>query len=174
MRPIPEKLVNFRCYLNGADEQIGLTDVELPSFEAMKETISGAGIAGEISSVVLGHFKEQMVKLKWRVVTAQSLSLLAPVIQTLDLRGSIQYQDPALGLLTTQAVRVSCTGQISLHTPGKLEAGKQMGAETDMDISAIRVSLDGVPVVVLDKLNFIFIVDGVDYLQKIRQDMGGV
>lgn len=171
---IPERLTNFRCYGGDALEFIGLSDVELPSFESMTETISGAGIAGEFSSPVLGHFSSQMVKIKWRTVTVQGLALLAPVRQVLDLRGSIQVQDPMHGILVSKALRVECTGQVKGTTLGKLEPGKVMGSETDMELAVIRIALDGVPLVEIDKFNMIFRVDGVDYLQKVRQDMGGV
>lgn len=171
---IPERLVNFRCYAGPAAEFLGMTDVELPSFEAMTETISGAGIAGEYASPVLGHFASQTVKLKWRTITAAALSLLAPVRQVFDVRGSIQLQDPGLGLLVTQALRVECTGQVKSQNPGKLEPGKVMGVETDVELAVVRISLDNVPIIELDKFNMIFRVNGVDYLQKVRTDMGGV
>jgi P2 family phage contractile tail tube protein len=171
---IPERLVNFRCYAGANAEFLGLTDVELPSFEVMTETISGAGIAGEIASTVLGHFASQMVKLKWRTATAAALALLAPVRQVFDIRGSIQHQDPMLGQLTTQALRVECTGQVKHLGLGKLEPGKAMGVETDVEVAVIRISLNGVRIIELDKFNSIFRVDGVDHLAKVRQDMGGV
>ena len=41
---VPEKLINYKVYLDGSD-MVGLADVELPNFEAMTETIKGAGIA---------------------------------------------------------------------------------------------------------------------------------
>jgi hypothetical protein len=170
---IPERLVNFRCYAGPAAEFIGMTDIELPSFEAMKETIAGAGIAGEYESPVLGHFASQKVKLKWRTATLAALSLLAPERKVFDIRGSIQQQDPMLGVLSTQALRVECTGQVTVVNPGKLEPGKVMGVEIDVELSVIRISLDNAPLIELDKFNMIFKVGGVDYLAKVRQDMGG-
>jgi P2 family phage contractile tail tube protein len=171
---IPERLVNFNCYGGAAAAFLGMTDIELPSFEAMKETIQGAGIAGEYESPVLGHFGPQKVKLKWRTLTREALGLLAPVRQVFDVRGSIQLQDPMLGTLITQAIRVECTGQISMQNLGKLEPGKVMGVETDVEIAKIKISLDNVEIIELDKFNFIFRINGFDYLQKVRQDMGGV
>ena len=171
---IPERLVNFRCYGSDAAEFLGMTDAELPSFESMTETISGAGIAGEYSSPVLGHFASQMVKLKFRTVTRSALTLIAPVNQVFDLRGSIQIRDPMLGILQTQAMRVECTGQVKNHNLGKFEAGKVMAAELDMECAVIRVSLGAELLVEIDKFNMIFKVQGVDFLRQARTDMGGV
>ena len=51
---VPEKLINFRVYQDGAD-LLGVADVSLPSLEAMTETVKGAGVAGEVDSPVLGQ-----------------------------------------------------------------------------------------------------------------------
>lgn len=173
MAEIPERLVNFRCY-NGAAELLGMTDVELPAFDGLTENIAGAGIAGEYESPVLGHFKSQMVKLKWRTVTKAGLALLTPVRQVFDIRGSVQLQDPMLGTLVTQGWRVECTGQVKHVGLGKFEPGKVMGAETDMECAVIRIALNGEPLVELDKFNMIFKVNGIDYLRQVRTDLGGV
>lgn len=62
---IPERLINFTVYGEG-NRIIGVADAKLPSIEMMTETVSGAGIAGELESGTLGHFKPMTVSLKWR------------------------------------------------------------------------------------------------------------
>jgi len=171
---IPERLVNFQVYGGVAAAFFGMIDVELPSFEAMKETISGAGIAGEYESPVLGHFGSQKVKLKWRALTVEALGILAPVRQVFDIRGSIQMQDSSGGPLITRALRVECTGQVTMQGLGKLEPGKVMGVESDIEIARIEISIDNEPIIELDKFNSIFKVGGVDYLASVRRDLGGV
>ncbi|UTW68684.1 phage major tail tube protein [Anaerobacillus sp. HL2] len=48
-------------------EQNGLCglDVQLPSLEAMTETVKGAGIAGEVDSPVIGHFGSLGITLNY-------------------------------------------------------------------------------------------------------------
>lgn len=176
MAQIPEKLINFRCYGSDTQEFLGMTDAELPAFDAMTETISGAGIAGEFESPVVGHFKPMALKLKFRTITAKAIVSLAPSIarQVIDVRGSISIQDQQSGLLTTQAIRVECSGPVKSGNLGKLEPGKVMGAEADIEVVTLRISVDGVLLVELDKLNQIYRVGGVDYLQQVRIDLGGV
>jgi P2 family phage contractile tail tube protein len=172
---VPERLVNFRCYGGtGALEFLGMTDVELPKFDAMTEKIMGAGIAGEYDSPVLGHFGSQTAKLKWRTMTPAASGLLAPVQHALSIRGSIQIQDPMLGVLLTQAIVVEVRGQMKTFGPGKLEPGKPMETESEIECAVVRISIAGVPVVELDKFNFRYVVNGVDYLAGPRVDMGGV
>ena len=171
---IPESLTNFRCYGPSSDEFFGVTDVELPSFEVMTENISGAGIAGEYASPVPGHFGSQMVKVKLRQPTDKALALLAPSYQVLQLYGSMKQQDPMLGIIDSKQIYVECRGQTKHFNLGKLEAGKPMGAEFDIEIAKITVKIGGVEVLELDKFNMIFRVFGVDYLKQARTDLGGV
>jgi len=172
---IPERLTNFRAY-SGLDSQeyLGLSTVELPAFEAMTETISGAGIAGEYASPTPGHFGSQMAKFSWRTPTEKMLLLMAPVQQTIVAYGAMQLQDPMLGALVSKQLRVEVRGQVKHHSLGKLEPGKIMAAEVDIECAVIRVDIDGKRVIELDKFNMIFRVNGVDYLAETRRAMGGV
>lgn len=172
---IPERLVNFACYGGATSiEFLGMTDVELPTFEAMSETITGAGIAGEYESPVAGHLKSQVLKLKWRTMSAAALGLLAPVQHVLDLRGSVALQDPMLGVLSEEAVRIEVRGQVKNFTPGKLEPGKVMETTADIEAAVIRITVAGVQVVELDKFNMVYKINGTDYLRQTRVNIGRV
>ena len=65
---IPEKTIAFNVYRDGT-VLMGVATVELPQLQAMTETISGAGIAGEIDSPTLGHFQSMTAKLSFRTKT---------------------------------------------------------------------------------------------------------
>jgi P2 family phage contractile tail tube protein len=174
MANVPERLVNFEVYAGGTACFLGKATVDLPSFEPLTETISGAGIAGEYNSPVTGHFGSQTVKFAFRTVNKDQLSRLAPVYQAFDIRGAIQVQDPMRGILLMQPLIVECRGQTKNLTLGKLEPGKVMGSEFELEISRITISLDGIQQVELDKFNNVFRVNGVDYLADVRRALGGV
>ena len=94
MANVPEKLINFKVYQDGND-LVGIADVQLPSLDAMTETVKGAGIAGEFDSPVLGHFGSMEPVLKWRTLEKRNIM---PAMQTgvsLVLRGSQQIYDSA-------------------------------------------------------------------------------
>ena len=61
MGVIPEKIINYKCYIDGEMSPTALVDAELPDIQFMSETISGAGIAGEIDSPTLGHFQNMEI-----------------------------------------------------------------------------------------------------------------
>ncbi|WP_232618982.1 phage major tail tube protein, partial [Acetomicrobium sp. S15 = DSM 107314] len=84
---IPEKLINFRVYLDGTD-LLGVADVDLPNLEGLTDAVRGAGIAGEIDSPALGHYSPMTLGLNWRTVTGTVTHLAAPIEHHLVLRGS--------------------------------------------------------------------------------------
>jgi P2 family phage contractile tail tube protein len=169
--PIPEKLIAFRVYREGED-QIGLADVELPDLEFITETVSGAGVAGELESPVIGHTKSLALKLKWRTFSEHAAALLAQKMHHLDLRGSIQRFDPGSGVYEPQAMKVVVRGAPKKGGLGKFEMGKPMDNESEFEVSYIKVWLGGQEVIEVDKLNYKFVVAGDDALAAVRGQLG--
>ena len=64
---IPERLINYRVY-NEANALMGMATVDLPELQAMSDTVSGAGIAGEVDSPVLGHYQAMSSTFNWRTL----------------------------------------------------------------------------------------------------------
>lgn len=47
-----------------------------------------------------------------------------------------------------------------------------MDSKTTLEVTYIKVTIDGVRKVEIDKLNYIHFVDGVDYLADVRKALG--
>ena len=90
---IPDKLINAKVYMEGSSALLGVADIELPSLEYVTESMSGLGIAGELDTPVIGHFKAISLKLKWNTVNENAVTLLAPKTHQLDVRASVQKFD---------------------------------------------------------------------------------
>lgn len=97
---IPERLINFRCYRNGTD-LLGVATVTLPQFQAMTDTVSGAGIAGEVETPVLGHYSSITTTVAFRTITADVTALASQMAHPLDFRGSQQVYDASSGKFVT-------------------------------------------------------------------------
>ncbi|QPA33433.1 phage major tail tube protein [Thermaerobacillus caldiproteolyticus] len=171
MNQIPEKLNDFRVYLNG-NNLVGIADVQLPSFEHITETIKGAGIAGEYESPTIGHFQSQKVTINWRVLNESVVSLIAPVVGTFDIRGANQILDAATGSYIKVPCRVLVRGIANKNELGKMEKGSPYDASSEVEINYIKIQVNGKTLVELDKLNYKFEVNGVDYLADIRKALG--
>lgn len=172
MNRVPEKLINFRVYEDGSNFA-GIVDATLPDLEPMTETVKGAGIAGEYDSPVLGHFQGMTLSLSWRTPTARLLGLAAPKVHQLDLRGAIQEQDAANGTYRVVPLRVTVNCTPKTTKPGKLEVGATTDSSNDFEVTYIKIWYDGDEYIEIDKLNFICVIDGVDYLVAVRLALGG-
>lgn len=171
MNPVPEKLINFRVYEDGTD-LLGVADVELPSIEAMTEKVAGAGIAGEVESPVLGHYSSMTCKINWRVVLKPTVHLAAPRAHNLDFRGAAQIYDAGSGEYKVQPLKVTVRGIPKKTELGKLNVGAAADASNEFEVIYLQVSINGKKIVEIDKYNYICVVDGVDYLKKVREALG--
>jgi hypothetical protein len=169
--PIPEKLINFRAYLDGTD-LLGTTDVELPNMESMTDTVKGAGIAGEVEAPILGHYGSQSLTLNWRTTTGNTTILAKPKAHHLDLRGSIQTYDASDGAYKTVPLKVVVKAIPKNTQLGKLDVGTGQDAVSEFEINYIKVWLDGQERIELDKYNFICVIEGQDYLADVRSNLG--
>lgn len=171
MNRIPEKLLNYSAYLEGT-EFLGIVDVELPSLEAMTETISGAGIAGEFDSPVLGHYGSMTVTLNWRTIANSQLRLAKQKSHAIDFRGVQQIYDAARGEYIKQPVKVSVRGMPKNTSLGNFAVGSTTGGSNELEVSYLKIEIDGKRIVEIDKFNFIAFVDGEDVLEDVRRHLG--
>lgn len=169
---VPEKLAAFRVYQDGTSDMKGIADIQLPSFEPLKDTIKGAGIAGEYESITLGHFGSMKLTFNWRTLTKEQLLMLKQKAQRFDCRGAFQEYDAASGGYNIRQVRVVVQGPPAKVDPGKMDTGASTGGSTDVEVMYLKVDIDGRNVIEIDKLNYRCVIDGVDYLASIRTALG--
>jgi uncharacterized protein len=172
MALLPEKLNDFRVYLNGTVDLKGVADLQLPSFDAMTETVSGAGIAGEYESPNIGHFQSMKLTLNWKVLTKEQTEFSKPGTISLDCRLANQEYDTSAGKQVFKANRVVVKGMVTKNDLGKASKGAQYEGSTELEIIYIKVIRDGVTLVELDKVNYIYKVNGYDYMSNLRKSLG--
>lgn len=168
---VPERLINFRVYAEGND-LLGVANVELPSLEAMSDTVSGAGIAGEVESPILGHYGSMTTTFTWRTISADLTRLAEQKAHALDLRGSQQVYDAALGTYSTVPVRVSLRAVPKSISLGSFEVGASTDSESEFEVLYIKVDVGGKTLVEIDKYNYIARFNGEDKLASVRKDLG--
>ncbi|CDX01300.1 Phage tail tube protein FII-like protein [Desulfitobacterium hafniense] len=169
---IPEKLNDFRIYINGSTDLKGTADLQLPSFESMTETVSGAGIAGEYESPNIGHFSSMKFTINWKMITGELTEFLKPEVMMIDCRLANQEYNAVQGKHEFKANRVVVKGIPTTNDLGKAEKGSTYDGSSEIEVLYIKVQRDGKTLVELDKINYIYIVDGVDYMVKLRTALG--
>lgn len=169
--PVPEKLINFRTYWEGED-MIGTADVELPSLEAMTESVSGAGIAGEVDSPTLGHFASMTTTINLRTIPTFTGRIAAQRSHQFDFRGSQQVYNASSGQYETIPVRCVMKATPKNIQLGSFNVGQMTDTSKEYEVTYIKLWVDGVVQVEIDKYNFIALIGGEDFLAGVRRDLG--
>ena len=167
-----EKLSNFEVYDGVLGRLLGLADVELPTIEYLSETISGAGIAGEIDSPTLGHVSAMAMTLKFRVHEPEAIKLLAPKAHALDLRGGIQRWNGSTGEYEIRPLKIVTRCVPKSGPLGTLAPGAMQEPTIEFSVKYIKEFLDGKALLEIDPNNYICVIDGVDYLADLRTALG--
>ena len=166
---VPEVINNFNAY-NKGNVLVGVSGaVTLPSFDAITEAVSGAGILGEYETSIVGMYGSMVQEVPFRILEENTFSLMDPT-QLVDLtfRASAQSTVKSTGAVDYKGMRVVERGRLKSFTPGKLELGKQMDANLTLELLYILIEIGGKTMVEYDKLNSVFVVNGVDLLGKVR------
>jgi len=167
--PIPEKNINFQVYLEGVVPMIGIAEATLPSLESMSETVSGSGLAGEIDSPTTGHFGPMSVTLNFRTITGDLFLLQTPNDKKIELRGATQTYDPILGIRRTEGIRVACTAIPKNLDLGTFNVGATGDVTMEFEVVRLKIWIDDIPRLELDKHAYKYVIDGVDHLLALRR-----
>lgn len=171
MNVIPEVINNYNIYDDSANLLIGVSgEVELPDFEAITDTLEGAGILGEIEDPVTGQFSSMKLKIPFSVLYESQFKIMDTTKGAqLTLRGSMQVLDTSTAGTDYVPVRIVVRGKAATSKMGKVQKGKKMEPEVEIEVFYIKIEVNSKTVIELDKLNFKYVLNGKDMLEKIRK-----
>ncbi|WOO34949.1 phage major tail tube protein [Anaerocolumna sp. AGMB13020] len=165
---VPEAVNLFNVY-NGTSRQVGVTgSVELPEFAYMTNTISAAGMAGEYDAPVIGHIASQKLKIPFGQIDEQEFFAMVESSSNITLRASIQTRDEQTNEPEMVLMTITVRGATTDFTPGTIEKGKTMNASITKEVAYIKIVINNVVCLELDKFNSIFIINGKDIFAKVR------
>lgn len=168
---VPERLVNFRVY-NEAEDLLGVSDIELPELSYMTDTISGAGMAGEVESPVIGHFQSMGTTFNWRTIEKKAVNLLGMKAHLVIARGAQQEYDASNGVWKTVPVRCTMKVMPKKLGVGKFEVGSTTDTSTEFEVIYLKLYIDNKEVLEIDKYNYKCVINGEDILAPVRVAMG--
>lgn len=168
---IPDRLIAFRVFDEDSNF-IGTSDVELPEIESMTETLTGAGIAGEIDLPTLGQTASMETTLNFKTISTHQLHLMKPKGTTLDFRGSIQQLNTSTAELETVGVKLTMKLFPKKFGLGKLETSTAMDSDSVFEVLYIKMFIDNKEALEIDKSNYIYRINGHDYLADVRSQLG--
>lgn len=168
----PEQTIAYRVYHDGND-LIGIATLEMPEIKYMTETLSGSGVAGEIENPTIGITESLSVKFSFTSVETKIFHTLDWTASALyECWAALQVTDDATGQRVSLPFRVNMVGRTKAFPLGSLEQGKKHGNELELELTRLQILLDGEAKLLIDKLNFIHIVNGVDLLATVRGQIG--
>lgn len=166
-----ESVINFAVYEDSV-EYVGIASVTLPNLTSITQTLSGAGIAGNVEVPILGHYDVMSLGLNFRTTTAQSIKLSEPRRHNIDLRAAQQTEDTVAGTVKVQNVKHVLVVVPKTETGGSIAPASPTNGSGEYSVRYWATYIDGVKVREIDPLNYICIVNGVDYLTEVRKALG--
>ena len=166
---VPEVINNYNVY-NRGNVLVGVSGaVTLPNLDAITQEVSGAGVLGTYETSIVGMYGSMNQEVPFRILDSDIFSLMNPSeLVDLTFRASAQSTVKATGAIDYKGMRVVERGRLKSFTPGKMELGKQMDASITLELLYILIEIGGEVKLEYDKLNSVFVVNGVDLLEKVR------
>ena len=166
-----ESVINFAVYEDSV-EYVGMAGVTLPNLAAIVQTLSGAGIAGNVEVPVLGHYDVMSLTLNFRTTTEHSVRLSEPRRHNIDLRMAQQIEDTVAGEVKVQSIKHVLVVVPKTDTGGTVAPAAPTNGSGEYSVRYWATYIDGAKVREIDPLNFICAVNGVDYLADVRKAIG--
>lgn len=171
MSKINETVINFQVYEN-ATEFYGMAEVTLPEISNITNEVKGAGISGTFESVVLGHLEAMSLTLNFRTLVKDAIALLEPRDHQIDLRVAQQDKDTVTGQTKVVALKHVFVVKPKKLNPGKVAPATPADASGEYAVTYWATFIGGEKMLEIDILNFIYFVNGVDYLADVRKALG--
>lgn len=166
-----ESVINFAVYEDSV-EYVGMAGVTLPNLAAIVQTLSGAGIAGNVEVPVLGHYDVMSLTLNFHTTTEHSVRLSEPRRHNIDLRMAQQIEDTVAGEVKVQSIKHVLVVVPKTDTGGTVAPAAPTNGSGEYSVRYWATYIDGAKVREIDPLNFICEVNGVDYLADVRKAIG--
>ena len=163
--------VNFAIFEDGT-EYLGMASVGMPTLSNLVQSINGAGLAGKIEAVIKGHVDNMTLTLNFRTTTPQSVKLSELRRHTIDRRVAQQHEDPVNNTMNAVAEKHVMVVIPKTHNVGSIAPASPSNGSGEYTVRYWATWIDGKKVREIDPMNFIYVVDGVDYLADVRKALG--
>lgn len=168
---INESVINFQVY-EDATEFYGMSEATLPEISHIVNDVQGAGISGTYESVILGHLEALTLTLNFRTPTRDTFKLAEPREHHIDLRVAQQDKNTVTGRTEVRALKHVFICKPKKTSLGGVQPANPADANGEYAVTYWSTFIDGVKTLEIDILNFIFEVNGTDYLAPVRAALG--
>ena len=171
MAKVDETVIGFAVY-EDATEYYGMSEVTLPEISNLTEEISGAGMGGKVEAVILGAIEAMTTILNFRTVTKNAIKLHEPREHKIDLRVAQQNKNTTKGVTEVGRVKHLLTLTPKKLNPGKVATASAAEVSGEYATTYFATYIDGKKMLEIDPLNYIYFVNGKDWLADVRKALG--
>lgn len=172
MPKITNKTINYALRATNQNGSLELiddsSDLKLPSIDKMTDTIKGAGIMGEIDFPTFGQLASIGFTINTRADNAQYAMLSRPGQIKFEVAWVMDIFDSSNVNVGLQANKVFMTAINKKYDVGKIEVGSGTSGSSEFEVIYYRKIVDGKEVLLIDKLNYKYAVNGIDYMDSLR------
>ncbi|MDE7017170.1 MAG: phage major tail tube protein [Lachnospiraceae bacterium] len=170
---MPELINNYQIF-NDAKRLLGVSgEVELPNLESLTESLEVAGALGELEVPATGQYKSIKLKIPFAILYDDVFDITDTTEAVkFTLRASEQFSNSETYNTDYKPMKIVVRGKPLVINLGKLAKGKKGEPHVELEIYYIKIVIDGVTELELDKMGFKFVLHGKDMLAKIRKQVG--
>lgn len=154
-------------FFDNSNEVEDNVSCQLPSIENGTTEVKGAGILGALEMPSSAQLNAMVFTASMRSVNKSNISCAAPGVHNIELR-FVKDVKTDTGTMIPQGTKIFITGIFKKYDPGKVEENGTMDGSIEYEVLRYRIVINGEEVLLIDKVNFIYIVNGVDYMKDIR------
>lgn len=149
----------------------GTASAQLPDISPIVQSLSGAGIAGNIEAVT-PHVDAMTLTLNFREVTDEGYSLATFRRHHITLRQARQDEDPVGDSIDTIAIKHVLVVIPKGLTGGQLAPHASSNPSGTYAVHYFATYINGKLETEIDPMNYIYNIQGVDYLAPVRGALG--
>src|SRR5215472_16665006 len=157
----PYSVKNFNVYGPGGVE-IAVSDITLPHLQWVKDTVRGAGWAGESNLGIEGNPQPMECTITFHTTNTYNLSLFRGGGQRLRCMSSIYAWDTSTGQIDEEPEEIIMTCWTQGFNLGKRETSAKGGTVLAFDLTYLALLWGGIKWWEIDQPGNVCIINGVD------------
>lgn len=168
---LDQGIITFEIYEDSINFA-GIASVTLPDVSFLSQSITGAGMGGNVDAIYVGMLDAMTLGMEFRTITEHSLRMSEPRRHTIDLRTPQQAEDPISGTVIVQPVKHIFVVIPKKDGGGSIAPASPANGSGEYAVRYWATYLDGIKVRELDPLNCICFWNGKDYFADVRNALG--
>lgn len=166
-----EAYVDFNVFENSR-ELLGVAKATMPDIKFLTQTISGAGVAGNVEAVLKGMIDAMTLGLDFISPTDSAVNLSTPVKHNIDLRVAEQQWNTVAARSEVVADKFVMVVIPKGLTVGSIAPASPADASGEFAVYYYAAYKGKKQLWEIDPYNYICKINGVDYMKDVRTALG--